>query len=277
MTKLYTGIRIIFNTGGTKTKLAVSRDGQVVGEPIVFDTNQDFDLWLEDMSRNIASLRDNNQIATIGGGIAGVWDERKTKLLRSPNLTEWENRPIKKRMEEIFEVPVFLHNDVALEGLGEAIIGAGRRKRIVAFVAVGTGIGGVKIEDGKICPNVFGFEPGHQIIENDGEFGYLESFAGGAGMKRAFGKAPEDISDEEVWEAETRILAIGLHNIILLWSPEMLILSGGVMKSVKLPKLIKMIEEQMQMFPKLPQIVPGELTEKAGLYGALEYLKTASK
>jgi predicted NBD/HSP70 family sugar kinase len=162
---------------------------------------------------------------------------------------------------------------VALEGLGEATLGAGRRKQTIVYIAVGTGIGGVKIHDGIICPTAHGFEPGFQIINYDGHMGYFEEFAGGLAMEKIFGSKPEDLKSENTWEKETRILSIGIHNAIVFWSPEIVILGGGVMQAVNLAKLSGYIAEEMKIFPKLPEIVRSELGEKSGLYGALVYLK----
>jgi len=71
-------------------------------------------------------------------------------------------------LEEILEVPVFLRNDTAIVGLGEAHAGAGKGHEIVVYITVSTGVGGVRIIKGEIAKNQFGFEIGHQIIDLDG-------------------------------------------------------------------------------------------------------------
>jgi glucokinase len=267
-------MKVVFDIGGTKTRVAVSPDGVSLGDVLTFPTDQDFEKAMENINITIRKLAGKNKISVAGGGIAGVLDEGKTKLVRSPNLSNWEGNPLKKSLQEITQASVYINNDVAMGGLGEATMGAGRRSQIVAYLAVGTGIGGVKVADGKICPNAWGFEPGHQIIDVNGKVGYWEDFAGGSAMEKIFGKKPEEISDETIWDQETRLLAIGVHNVILLWSPEILIMGGGVMKKINISKLAEYVAFEMEMFPKLPEIIPGQLGEKSGLYGALEYLKS---
>jgi len=267
---------LIFNIGGTKIKLAVSPDGNTVPEMITLDTPPDAETGLEAIAAATKKITGRDRISAVCGGIAGVWDQGKTKIMNSPNLKKWEKKPLKKRLEEMFEAKTYLQNDVALEGLGEATYGAGRRKETVAYMAVGTGIGGVKIHDGKICPTAFGFEPGFQIINYDGRAGYLEEFAGGPAMEKVFGAKPEDLKNEADWEKETRILAIGIHNAIVFWSPEIMILGGGIMQSINLAKLTGYITEELKIFPTGPLIVRSELGEKSGLYGALAYLKQQS-
>jgi predicted NBD/HSP70 family sugar kinase len=269
-------MNLIFNIGGTKIKLAVSPDGSTVPNVITMDTPDNPEAGFELIKSEVNKITGRDKISAVCGGIAGVWDPQKTKLLRSPNLKGWEKKPLKKKLEEIFDAKVYLQNDVALEGLGEATSGAGRRKQTVAYMAIGTGIGGVKIHEGKICPTAMGFEPGFQIIDYNGKIGYFEEFAGGPAMEKVFGAKPEEIINEEAWEKETRILSIGIHNAIVFWSPEIVILGGSVMQSVDLTKLTDYIAKEMKIFPKLPEIVRSELSEKSGLVGALAYLKQQS-
>jgi glucokinase len=266
-------MKLVFNIGGTKTKLAISPDGITLAQTSEFPTRQDWEEELTELIGEVKKMTGRDPISGIAGGVAGVWDENRSKLIFSPHLTKWLKKPIKKDLEKEFGVSVALNNDVALEGLGEASAGAGRRKQIVGYLAVGTGIGGVKIVEGKIDPAVAGFEPGHQIFSFDETVGYWEDFASGSAIEKLMNKRPEQVTDPDVWEKETRLLSIGIHNAIVMWSPEMVILNGGVMQAVDIEKLKVYIAEEMRAFPSLPEIVRGELGDKAGLYGALVYMK----
>jgi len=154
------------------------------------------------------------------------------------------------------------------------MVGAGRRKRIVGYLTIGTGIGGVKIEDGKICSRIYGFEPGHQIIDVNEEVGYLDDFASGSAMRKIYGKPPEEIDDMDIWEKETQMIAVAIHNAVCFWSPEIVIMGGSLMQKIKMSNLRQIIGQQMKRLPKLPEIVQVELKEKAGLYGALAALRS---
>ncbi len=269
-------MKLIFDIGGTKTRLGLSPDGSTISTVVEMDTLPDPQKNLAAMSGEIKKMAGRDKISVGCGGVAGVLDANKSGLLKSPNLTGWENFPLKKNIEKITGVRVYLVNDAAMEGLGEATMGAGRRKQTVAYLSIGTGIGGVKIHDGKICPAAAGFEPGHQIIDWGGKAGYLEHFASGRAMEKIFNRKPEEIDEPEIWEKETRLLAIGIHNAIVFWSPEMVILGGGLMQKIDLEYLKNLIREELIIFPVLPEIVRSELGEKSGLYGALAYLKTVS-
>ena len=72
------------------------------------------------------------------------------------------------------------------------------------------------------------------------------------------------------------VLAVGIQNVIMMWSPEIIIFGGGVSNKLDFEKLATLVKQEMIMFPKLPEMVVSELGDKSGLYGALQYLKTAS-
>lgn len=264
---------LVFNIGGTNTRVGISADGQTLDKSDSFATCANFDHQLTRLKQTTENMREGKKIRVICGGIAGLWYTTRAKIYKSPNLPEWEGLAIKKKIESEFGVRTLLGNDVEMEGLGEAAAGAGRRKQIVVYLGIGTGIGGVKIVDGKVCPRVYGFEPGHQIIDASGEVGYLESFAGGAAMKKMFGKEPWEIEDNQIWEREAQLISIGIHNAIMFWSPEIVILGGSLMQKIDLGLVKKLLSQQLKMLPKMPEIALGELGDKAGLYGALTLLK----
>ncbi|KKU63487.1 MAG: hypothetical protein UX87_C0022G0002 [Candidatus Amesbacteria bacterium GW2011_GWA1_47_16] len=264
---------LVFDIGGTNIRMGISGNGQSFDNVSCIKTPQIFEEGIKIIENEIKKAGGGNTIRGVTAGFAGVWDKKKTKLLTSPNLKDWEGKEIKKRLEVASGGRVILENDAALGGLGEAIAGAGRRKQTVGFLTVGTGVGGVKITDGKIETNAFGFEPGHQIIDVDGNIGYWEDFVSGRALERIYGRTPEEIADQQAWENEARLLAVGIHNLIVIWSPEMIVLSGGVMQSVPFDLLKSTLKQQMMKFKSLPEVVPGELGDKCGLFGGLELLK----
>ena len=194
----------------------------------------------------------------------------------APNIMGWNGKPFKKELERMFSAPVYLENDAALAGLGEAVKGAGRGYDIVAYMTVSTGVGGARIVNGAIDRNAMGFEIGHQIINYDGEARTLEEYVSGSGFMHRFGKLPQDITDPATWEEAARLLAVGLRNTIVHWSPDVLVLGGPIVLQSRLPfeRLREEIQQSVkEVFPTTPEIKKAELGDSAGLYGALEYLR----
>jgi len=267
---------LIFDIGGTKMRLAVSRDEKNFEEPKIFQTPKDFNEGMSLFEKTVLKLSDGEKIKAVAGGIAGPLNGKKEMLVNSPNLPGWVKKPLKKTIEKFIGVPTNIENDAAIVGLGEAVVGAGRGYSIVAYITVSTGVGGARIVDGKIDKNVMGFEPGHQIIEINGTLcptcgipGHLEGYVSGMAIMQKYGKNPEDITDDGIWDEAAYYLAFGVHNSILHWSPDVVVLGGSMMKSIPLEKVTDNLHKILTIFPKAPTVKRAELGDIGGLYGAL--------
>ena len=72
-------------------------------------------------------------------------------------------------------------------------------------------------------------------------------------------------------------MAIGLNNIIVEWSPDVVVLGGSMITgdpSISIEKTENYLKEILKIFPKLPAIRKAELGDFGGLYGALAFIKT---
>ena len=279
---------IVFDIGGTKTRIAASRDlKNLVGEPRIEKTPSDFDTAM-DMFESIAKeLCLGESVDAIGGGIAGPLDKNKTMLLRSPNLSSWVRQPLVEELSKRLGAPVFLENDTAIVGLGEAYAGAGMGHDIVVYITVSTGVGGVRIINGSIAPNTQGFEPGHQIIDIDNsicekcESGTLEDMVSGTATAKRFGVKAYEVEDERIWEEELpKWFSYGLYNTILHWSPDVVVLGGSMIvgdPAISIPQTERYTSELLKIFPKMPEIKRAELDALGGIHGALAFVRQKTK
>ena len=273
---------VLFDIGGTKMRVVTADRKKFIGEPVVVSTPKDFNEGIETLKRIIGNLTQGAPIDAIVGGIAGPLNPEKTMLVKSPNLPGWVGQDIKKVLSETYAVPVSIENDAGLVGLGEANYGAGRDYTIVVYLTISTGVGGVRIIKGVIDESAQGFEPGHQIIDPDNslcptcEGNDLESYVSGIAVEKRFNKKPFEITDDAVWDELAKFLAYGLHNTIVHWSPDVVVLGGSMMKEVgiKIPDVKKHLEEIMKIFPHIPEIKKAELQDYGGLYGALSYARS---
>lgn len=273
---------ILFDIGGTKMRVVATDKEKFIGEPVVVLTPKNFEEGIETLKSIIGNLATGNQIEAIVGGIAGPLDLEKTKLIESPNLSGWVGHDIKQALSSAYNVPVSLENDAALVGLGEAHFGAGRGYPVVAYLTISTGVGGIRIVNGVIDYGSMGFEPGHQIIDPDNtlcptcEGNDLEAYVSGSAIEKRFGKKPYEIHDDAVWDELAKFLAYGLHNTILHWSPDVVVLGGSMMKEVGIPieAVRKHLKEILHIFQEFPEIKRSELADFGGLYGALSYART---
>ncbi len=268
---------ILFDIGGTKMRVVSADQEKFLTDPVVVDTPKDFNEGLDVLKRIIDNLSHERPVTAIVGGIAGPLNTEKTMLVKSPNLGGWVGHDIKNALVEAYKVPVTLENDSALVGLGEAHFGAGRGKSIVVYITISTGVGGVRIVDGKIDESALGFEPGHQIIDPDNslcpecEGNDLEAYVSGTAIAKRYGMKPHEIHDDAIWDKLALYLAYGLNNTIVHWSPDIVVLGGSMMKEVGIPvpAVKKHLAEILRIFPRLPEIEKAQLGDFGGLYGSL--------
>jgi len=262
------------------------------------------------IEKALGELPSKYTLAGIGFGSTGpVYPEQG--IIDNPyTLPTWENVSIFNPLIERFGVPVTLENDADVAALGEYWMGAGRGIKRLYAITVGTGIGAAFILNGRIYRGVTGAHPdgGHQVIDPSGPKCYCglsgcwESLASGPAIARQaqaqIGQYPQSLLSEmaegNVSRIDARMVAqaaragdplaetvmqraaehfsLGVANIIILFLPDMIVLSGGVMESIDLfePALEQMVKTIDVMVPASQvHIVHAQLGYHAGLYGAV--------
>ena len=149
-----------FQRVGVKRRKTKAREGVKAGLTRVISTVRDA---LQDAGISTAEL------AGIGVGCPGPLNLDEGIVLETPNLG-WKNTPLKRVLEEAFNCPVFIVNDVDAGVYGEYRFGAGRGARCVVGVFPGTGIGGGCVYEGRILRGRTGscMEIGHLPVIADG-------------------------------------------------------------------------------------------------------------
>lgn len=266
---------LLFDIGGTKTRVAFSGDGEGIGQPEVFPTPDKFEDLLSAVGRAVGKIVPSGaKLEAASGGVGGPLNKDKNGLSKSKKWPDWAGRNLKKEMEELLGVPVWLENDAALAGLGESMHGAGKNSRIVAYLTISTGIGGARIVEGKIDGHSWGFEPGLQVVSCPGKGLVLwEDLVSGPAIEKRYGQNPEELKDGKKWEEICRVLALGLNNVAALWSPDVIVLGGGVSNAVPFDQLERALGEMAKALPAIPPVKKSELGDFSGLWGALEYGK----
>lgn len=267
----------LFDIGASQTRIGTSVDGIKVSNSQIYPTPQSYEEGVNILSQKVKEI---GEFATAIGGIAGPLNREKTMITAAPNLPDWNNKPFSSDFKRLSGVEVILENDTALVGLGEAVEGAGKHFNIVAYMTVSSGVNGVLVLNKKIAPTARGYEIGNQIVDFDKTYDPMaddfEDLVAGSQFERRFGKPAHEMEDQNVWNEEAKLVSIGLTNLILFWSPEIVILGGSVSKRIPLDVLINNVSERMKIFSELPQIKKAELEEFAGLWGALYYAKSLS-
>ena len=179
---------------------------------------------------------------TIGCGFPAVI--RNGVAESAANINEkWIGTNVAQLFSDATGCQVHVVNDADAAGLAEVTFGVGKGvPGVVMMITIGTGLGSALFIDGKLVPNT---ELGHIAVECD----EAESIASDVVRKK------EALS----WKKWAKRLDKYLDTLERLFSPDLMILGGGV---------IKKQEEFLPLLTVRTKIIPAELGNDAGIVGA---------
>ncbi len=286
--------------GGTKTAAArVWPDGTIgdvvtaptparVGPAAVFDQ-------VAELVRQL----DPTDAVGIGVGAAGVVDSRAGRIIyATETFADWVGADIPGQLRSRLDLPpsrpLEVRNDVDAHALGEAWLGAARGRDSMLLVAVGTGVGGSVVLNGRLwtgARSVAG-EIGHfptPGAETDrcacGRFGHLEGIAAGPAIERYYryttgestggreimarAEAGEEAALSVVRRAATA-LGKAITGLVSFIDPACVVIGGGIAQAGAVwwdPLLQSCHDDLIEIQRDIP-IVPAELGTTAAIAGA---------
>ncbi|MEM9280800.1 MAG: ROK family protein [Verrucomicrobiota bacterium] len=184
-------------------------------------------------------------------------------------------------------VPICFETDVNAAVIAESEYGAGRNCNYLAYVTIGTGIGGAYLHDGVLIRGRMHPEIGHLLFPDfDTEFGKdtnvcpfhqscWEGRASGPAIEARWGMPGYEIPDDHpAWELQAKYLATGCVNLTAAWSPEMILLGGGVSQKAGLIDRVRFEFEKLAgnywALPPLDiYLQTPALDQMAGIVGSL--------
>ena len=224
---------------------------------------------------------DRSKLNAIASCAPGVIDQDRGIVLFTPNLP-WRDYDMASSMRKKFGVPFYVGNDVNLGVLGEYHFGAGRGyKNIVGFF-VGTGMGGGLVLNG--CLEAFSSKQGmsayiRQQAARGRETMMAEAVQEGVFRSKKLKKALE-AGDRVAMEAVDRAchwLAVAAGNMINIFSPDLVLLGGGVIEAVGnlfLEKILAEVDRYcMPLIRSTVDIKIADLGDDSILYGDLAMIK----
>lgn len=279
--------------GGTKMVCAIGNEKGEIFEQISIPT-QTPEITVPKM---ISYFKEKNTEA-LGIGCFGPIDPDKGSktygyITSTPKLA-WADYNIVGTFQEALLCPVGFDTDVNGSVLGEVTFGQGKGKSCVVYVTIGTGVGAGIYVEGKLLHGMLHPEAGHVLIRRRSDDAYkgkcpyhkncLEGLAAGPAAEERWGLSARDLSSRnEVWDLEAYYIAQALTNYILILSPEMIILGGGVMHQEQLfPMIRNYVKEMLNGYLKTEEltdlehyIVPASLHDDQGIMGCLELARRA--
>jgi len=216
-------MKLVFDIGGSHMRVAPVLSDKV-GKPLAADTPHNFAEGMQLLCRLVEQAADGQKVDAIAGGSAGnIVDGRVDGDM--PNLPLWDGKDIGGALRAHFSNSlIIIDNDGLVGTLGEARLGAGKGFERVAYVCIGTGIGGGLCVDGTSQPRGE-FKVGWQVMDAQGHT--LEQLVGGRGAKEHYGKRWEHLDPVQYAEA-LDILAEGLRGAATHWRPDIIVLGGKI-------------------------------------------------
>jgi glucokinase len=251
-------------------------------------------------------VADGREVCAAALGVPGIVSTKKGSVVSSPNLPGWNNLSLLEIVRREFSHPILLENDANAAAFGEFWIGAGRGRKNIVLITLGTGVGGGIIQDGALLRGTEGMagEIGHLTVIADGHScacgnrGCLEQYASATGISRRYRQLslkdsgvplPEEdlreITAETVYrkaldgdaaalrafsEAGT-FLGIVLASMVNILNPEMIIIGGGVLPAWDFFQPAAALEMRRRAFQtpaEMVELVPAALGDRAGCIGA---------
>ena len=299
--------------GGTTVKLAMfTTEGEIVDKwEIKTRTENQGEAVLPDIAAALNEKLEEKQIPKdevegIGVGVPAPVDSEGV-VQNTANLG-WGYKEVKREMEELSGMKAEIGNDANVAALGEMWLGAGKGRKNIIMVTLGTGVGGGIIIDGKplVGAHGAGGEIGHLCVnyeETDhcgcGNTGCLEQYASATGITRLANirlakddkasvlrgqevsaktvfdavKADDEVA-KEIAEEFGKYLGHAMANLAAVADPSAIVIGGGVSKAgeVLLQYVEKNFKEKAFFANKDTEFVLATLGNDAGICGAAKLI-----
>ena len=277
---------LAIDIGGTMIKYGlVSSDGKILStNKIKTEASKGLNNILNKIDNIFKGYKENNPVGIAVSGTGQINGMIGKVIGGNPIIPNWIGTNLVKILEEKYNLPAVLENDVNCVALGEKWIGAGKDLSNFICLTIGTGIGGGIILNNQLFrgENFVAGEFGHTLIKK-GEF---EQFASTTALIRLVkektgkilnGKEIFDLEKKEIVEYQEVIsewienLTDGLSSIVYCFNPANIILGGGVIEQGE--ALINRVKNSLfkkigLQFKEKLNIIQAKLGNNAGMIGA---------
>lgn len=275
-------MKLSIDLGGTNIRIAQVEGGRClkkVSVPCL--AQQDASVVLSQLFQLIRSMI-NVRVDGIGIGVPSIVDAERGIVYNVANISSWKEMHLKEVLEKEFGVPVAINNDSNCFTLGESLFGDGQPYDNMVGVTLGTGIGaGVIINHHLYGGQYVGAGELGTLPYRDSDFErYCSSFffkqqhhtTGAEVAERA---AQGELSALDIWKEFGMHLGNLMKVILYVYSPQAIILGGGIVAAF--PYFKEAMEEEMQDFPykvilNNVKVMPSHLKD-ASLLGASALFK----
>jgi fructokinase len=287
--------RIGIDLGGTKIEgVVLDQTGrEIFRKRIATEREQGY----QHILNRLKSMHDDlvaatfGQPTTFGIGTPGAISPR-TGLLKNSNTVCMNGQPVKADLERMLGRKIEIQNDANCFAMAEALMGAGKGKKLVFGVIIGTGCGGGIVHNGEVLtgPQGIAGEWGHMSIDPNGPpcfcggFGCVETLISGAGLENRYAekfgvRKPLKEIEKEFFAGEPQAVEFmqiffrhfgrALANLIDILDPDVVVIGGGVSNfSAVYTEGIDQVRKFVLTDVLETPIIKNQLGDSAGVLGA---------
>lgn len=240
---LYGGIE----GGGTKFVCAVANSPDRILERATFPTADPTTTFGECVRFFASAQQRHGRIAALGFSCFGPIELRQDsprygRMMATPKWG-WSEVSLLEPLRSAFDVPIALDTDVSGAALAEWRMGAGRGTGSLAYVTVGTGIGGAVVPVNSAASRLMHAEMGHLRVRRDARDqsfsgvcpfhgDCLEGLASGPAIRARWGCTLEHLAPTHpAWSIVGGYLGQLAAAIALMFSVERIVFGGGVLSN----------------------------------------------
>jgi glucokinase len=282
MTKL-----AVVDIGGTTIKFAAWDESKLLNIHRI-QTPSDLSGFFELLDEEVKKIKEKIDIVGVAISSPGAVNKVSGVIEGASAIPYIHNFNMQAKLQKIFDLPVTLENDANCAALAELAVGAGKKNRSLAFLVIGSGVGGTIVIDRKIWhgAHLFGGEFGYMLADNEHtlsnlgspvELGkwYQQKTGREVSGKKVFELAKQDdLIAREGIDRMIDALATAIYNIQYSFDPEKIIIGGSISEN---PELLNMIDEKIAIIRKKvgiaslkPIVETCQYKGEANLRGAVE-------
>ncbi len=244
-------------------------DGKKLTRYVSAPTPTKFKAGMAVLAEMAITLNSPAKIKSAIGGICGPLDKSHSTLTDS-FLKDWVGKPIKSEIQKICKAPVTLTNDARLAGLGEANFGAGKGKKVVAYLTFSSGFGGTRVINGKSDEHDGAYEPDTQVVMLNGKITPIDPFVSGVTLEKKYKSKLKNLKNKSAWSEIEKWMTVAINNTAVYWAPDVIVLGGSIShnQNISITRIQKFLNGNLY-HEHPPKIVKSKLGDLNGLYGAM--------
>ncbi|WP_428656522.1 ROK family protein [Runella sp.] len=236
-------MKIGVDLGGTKIKAGVEKNGSIIQQnTILLQQKESLSATLTQLIDLIKPLTDYS-VSSIGIGVPSVVDTDRGIVYNVANIPSWEKVALRDILEEEFNVPVFVNNDVNCFTLGEHRYGMAKDYNSVVGMTIGTGLGsGIIIDNQLYIGNNCGAGEIGMLPYRDHTFEYYacSNFFDAIHGTSAIEASREALAGNKraisLWSEFGVHLGFAIKAVLYVYDPEVIVLGGSIAKAYPLFK-----------------------------------------